>query len=157
MIRRIYGQAESTIVWLGEEDQTAHGAFDLIRCFSSVGPSILATDLILTQGDYDSKRYAESSMPLFRQGSMCLLEVIPDGGLSFLCLKDRGSLLSGFSRGSPSDAKQHASVQCGSLYCTVFHLYLARSLLPIDWEVSRPPPGFTMVYNLMHYYVYREL
>ena len=36
MMGRIYREAERTELWLGEEDETAHDAFDLIRCFESV-------------------------------------------------------------------------------------------------------------------------
>jgi hypothetical protein len=38
MMQRIYREAERTKLWLGEEDETAHQAFDLIRCFESVDP-----------------------------------------------------------------------------------------------------------------------
>jgi hypothetical protein len=48
-------------------------------------------------------------------------------------------------------------VACGNMTDSFFHLYLARSLVFVDWEVESIPPGFEMVRQLMLYYYHRNL
>jgi hypothetical protein len=43
------------------------------------------------------------------------------------------------------------------MVCSFFHLYLARSLLFVDWEVQTVPAGLQMVRHLIVYYAYRDL
>jgi hypothetical protein len=48
-------------------------------------------------------------------------------------------------------------VVCGNMTASFLHLYLARSLVFVDWEVESLPPGFEMVRQLMPYYYHRNL
>ncbi|CZR65443.1 uncharacterized protein PAC_15343 [Phialocephala subalpina] len=158
LMRRIYTQAQKTKLWLGEDDDTSKQAFSLVRCFEDIEfSSSQAAMLMLTGLDADDIR--ERFFAAFPQA---VGQIPPKSDprwkvlFSFL---DRPwfSRLWVFQEAILSANEATCSVVVGQMTCDFFHLYLARSLLFVDWEVESLPSGFQMVKHLMLFYLYRNL
>lgn len=158
MMRRIYSQAETTKLWLGEEDETASQAFELIRCFECLKPSLSEPSMFTITG-LDADDIRQRFFTTLPQAMDAVPPKTDPRWKALFTFLDRPwfSRLWVFQEAILSSNKGFGSVVCGQMTCNFFHLYLARSLLFVDWEVSSLPPGFQMVKYLMQFYLYRNL
>jgi hypothetical protein len=162
MMARIYAEANKTILWLGEEDETARQAFGLVHRFDSVGSDIALRDLLFSDEALTRDEAYDNFKAVFRQ----TVDIPPGGDPSWKALlsflhRPWFSRIWVFQEALLSSSRKRkgakASFVCGSLNCEVFHLFLARRLLFIDWPVLEIPSGYHMIGYLMHYYACLEL
>lgn len=158
LMRRIYTQAEKTKLWLGEEDEVASQAFELIRCFESIEASSSQAAMLTLIG-LDADDIRERLFAAFPQARDQIPPKQDPRWRALFSFLDRPwfSRLWVFQEAILSANEVTGSVVVGQMTCDFFHLYLARSLLFVDWEVESLPLGFQMVKHLMQFYLYRKL
>ncbi|KAE9378889.1 hypothetical protein N431DRAFT_433910 [Stipitochalara longipes BDJ] len=159
MMRRIYSEASTTELWLGEEDENATQAFELIRCFECIPKTREFNPIIFTLTGLNAEEIRESFFAAFPQAVGRIPPASDPRWKALFHFLDRPwfSRLWVFQEAILSSTNRIGNVGCGQMKASVFHLYLARSLLFIDWEVETLPSGFEMVRYLMFYYAYRNL
>jgi hypothetical protein len=136
-MRRIYSQAQETKLWLGEEDEHATQAFELIRCFECVGETQYNAEIFALAG-LDAEEIRTKFFAVFPQAIDRIPPVSDPRWRALFQFLDRPwfSRIWVFQEAILSSHNAVGSVVCGQMVCNSFHLYLARSLL-VDWEVER--------------------
>lgn len=151
MMGRLYSETRDTRLWLGEEDEGAVKAFDLISCFECIEPSVTDPTMLVIMHDLDVDDIRANFFDAFPQ----VVGKIPPNSdprwRDLFKLLDRPwcSRLWIFQETVWSQKGRYGSIQCGPMTCNFLHLYLAICLLFVDWKVSSLPPGLEMVYRLM--------
>jgi hypothetical protein len=158
MMRRIYSEAHETKLWLGEEDEVALQAFDLIRCFECVETDLSLPDLLSFHG-IDSEDIRQRFFAVFPQAVGRIPPKTDPRWKALFVFLDRPwfSRLWVFQEAILSSNKAELSIVCGQMHCGFGYLYLARCLLFVDWDAPSLPPGFQMMKHLMHFCVCRNL
>jgi hypothetical protein len=159
LMRRIYSQARETKLWLGEEDESAIQAFELIRSFECISPIELDQMMFLLQKGLDVEELRRKFFERFPEAIGRIPPVSDPKWKALFHLLDRPwfSRMWVFQEAILSFNNAKVSVVCGQMSCGFVHLYLAKSLIYVDWDVERLPPGYQMVENLMVYYLYRKI
>jgi hypothetical protein len=158
MMGRIYSEAGETKVWLGEEDEEAKDAFDLVKCFECVDVIDVAPTMYIMVG-MSADEIRGKFFAAFPQAIGRIPEKDDPRWKALFKFLERPwfSRLWVFQEAILSSRKVIGSIVCGQMVCSFFHLYLARSLLFVDWPVEILPKGFVMIKYLMDFYVRRNL
>jgi len=160
LMRRIYSQAYETKLWLGEEDDNAIQAFELIRSFECISTIELNQMLLLLgKKELDAEENHKRFFERFPQAIGRIPPVSDPKWKALFQLLDRSwfSRMWVFQEAILSFKKAKVSVVCGQMVCDFVHLYFAKSLIYVDWDVESLPPGYKMVEKLMVYYLYQKI
>ncbi len=157
-MRRLYSQADETHLWLGEEDEVSQQAFELIRCFECIRTGSSDPTLFMLAGldPEDMRRRFFTRLPH-------VVNSIPPKAdprwkaLDLHLNRPWFSHLWVFHEAIWSSSKAMCSAVSGQQECSFFHLFLARSLLFVNWDFGSPHRGMQMVKHLMQFYFYRSL
>jgi Heterokaryon incompatibility protein (HET) len=158
-IGRIYSTASTTQLWVGEEDENATRAFELIRCFECISKPNIINPLMFAPTGLNAEEIRDRFLTVFPQAVGHIPPASDPGWRALFHFLDRPwfSRLWVFQEAISSSNNRIGNMTCGQMVTNVFHLYLARSLLFVDWEVETLPSGFEMVRHLMMYYSCRKI
>jgi hypothetical protein len=154
MMRLIYSEADSTKLWLGEEDEVAKQAFSLIRCFESIDLDTPPDLLNFTGMDSNDIRGRFSAAFPHAVDSIPPKSDLRWKALFLFLDRPWFSRIWVFQEAILSSTRGMGSIICGQMACNFIHLYIARSLLFIDWDVTELPSGLQMVSQYMTFFFF---